>query len=93
LKKGCILFGHAFIQLKHAFVHAPTKVVPYVSKQFFVEIDASDLGFGTSLMQEGHLVVYLREAVSPRNQAMSTCGKECMAINVAVEKMEAIFLT
>jgi hypothetical protein len=37
-------------------------------------------------MQQGHPVAYLSKALSPRNQALSTYEKECLAILMAVEK-------
>jgi hypothetical protein len=60
--------------------------IPDFSKKFVLETDASDVGFGAMLMQEGHLVAYLSMAVCPKNQSLSTYEKECMAIILAVEK-------
>jgi hypothetical protein len=51
-----------------------------------VETDASDLGFGAVLMQEGHPIAYLSKPVCSKNQACSTYEKECMAIVMAVDK-------
>jgi hypothetical protein len=51
-----------------------------------VETDACQSGVGAVLMQQGHPVAYLSKALSPRNQALSTYEKECLAILMAVEK-------
>ena len=37
-------------------------------------------------MQEGHPIAYLSKPLSPRNQALSTYEKECVAILMAIEK-------
>lgn len=51
-----------------------------------VQKDASDLGFGAVLMQEGHHVAYLSKPVPGKNQGLSIYEKECMAIILAVDK-------
>jgi len=51
-----------------------------------VETNASDLGFGAILMQEGHPIAYLSKSVCHKNQALSTYEKECMALVMAVDK-------
>jgi hypothetical protein len=76
----------AFQQLKSALVQAPVLAIPDFSKQFVLETDASDVGFGAVLMQEGHPVAYLSKAVCAKNRSLSTYEKECMAIIMAVEK-------
>lgn len=78
----------AFLQLKAALTQAPVLAIPDFRKQFDLETDACDTGFGAVLMQDGHPVAYLSKPVSPKNQAMSTY-EECMAIILAVEKWRA----
>ena len=51
-----------------------------------LETDASDIGFGAVLMQEGHPIAYLSKPACAKNQALSTYEKECMAIIMAVDK-------
>lgn len=91
LKKGVpfvwtLVTETAFQQLKFALLQAPVLAIPDFSKKFVLETDASDVGFGAMLMQEGHPVAYLSKAVCPKNQSLSTYEKECMAIILAVEK-------
>lgn len=54
-----------------------------------LETDASDIGFGAVLMQEGHPIAYLSKPVCAKNQALSTYEKECMAIIMAIHKWRA----
>jgi hypothetical protein len=37
-------------------------------------------------MQSNHPIAYLNKALSPRNQALSTYEKECLAILMAIDK-------
>jgi len=76
----------AFQLLQNALTQAPVLAIPDFSKQFVLETDASDIGLGAVLMQDGHPISYLSKALSPRNQALSTYEKECMAILLAVDK-------
>ncbi|CAN6252738.1 unnamed protein product [Urochloa humidicola] len=82
----------AFELLKQALVEAPVLAVPDFTKQFVVETDASDLGFGAVLMQGGHPVSYLNKSVSPKNIALSTYEKECMAVLLAIEKWRSYLI-
>ncbi|XP_066324466.1 uncharacterized protein [Miscanthus floridulus] len=63
--------------------------IPDFQKQFVLETDASDIGFGAVLMQEGHPIAYLSKPVCAKNQALSTYEKECMAIIMAIHKWRA----
>jgi hypothetical protein len=54
-----------------------------------LETDASDIGFGAVLMQEGHPIAYLSKPMCAKNQALCTYEKECMAIIMAVDKWRA----
>jgi len=76
----------AFQVLKKAMVEAPVLAIPDFSKIFTLETDACDYGLGAVLMQENHPVAYLSKPLCPKNQALSTYEKECMAILMAVEK-------
>lgn len=72
--------------LKDALVSALVLAIPDYQQSFVIEIDASDQGIGAVLMQAGQPICYLSKALSPKNKALSTYEKECMAILLAVEK-------
>ena len=76
----------AFDSLKQALISAPVLQMPDFSRAFTIEIDASDVGIGAVLTQQGHPIAYLSKALGPRARAMSTYEKECMAILLAVDK-------
>jgi hypothetical protein len=76
----------AFCVLKQAMVQALVLAIPDFEKKFVLETDASDLGLGAVLMQDGHPVAYLSKPLSTQNQALSTYEKECMAILMAIDK-------
>jgi hypothetical protein len=65
---------------------APVLALPDFGKQFVLEIDASNLGVGVMLMQEGHPIAYLSQSLSHANQGCSTYEKECLAILFVVDK-------
>jgi len=52
-----------------------------------VETDASGLGIGVVLMQEGHPIAYFSKVLSSKHQSLSTYEEELMAVVLAVEKL------
>lgn len=83
--------NEAFELLKQALSTAPVLSIPDFGKQFIIEIDASDMGMGAVLMQDGHPVSLLSKAFCPRNQALSTY-EECLALVMAVDKWRSYLL-
>lgn len=75
----------AFQSLKQALVTAPVLALPDFSKAFIVKTDASDMGIGAVLSQEGHPIAYLSKALGPKSRGLSTYEKECMAVLLAID--------
>jgi hypothetical protein len=76
----------AFDHLQQKMLEAPVLALPNFVVPFTVETDASKQGVGAVLMQDGHPVAYLSKALGQVAQTLSTYGKECLAILLAVEK-------
>jgi hypothetical protein len=49
--------------------------LPDLDKLFVVETDASIVGVGAVLIQEGHLIAYISKFLGPKQQAMSIYEK------------------
>jgi hypothetical protein len=61
-------------------------VLPEFTKPFTIDTDAYSRGIGAVLSQYRHPVAYISKALGPKAQALSTYGKECMAVILAVTK-------
>jgi hypothetical protein len=59
--------------------------LPDFTKQFQVETDASDVGVGAVLMQQGHPLAFISKALGLRTKGLSTYEKEYLAILIAVD--------
>ena len=76
----------AFDHLKQAMATTPVLALPNFQASFEVEIDASDGGIGTVLMQKGQPVAFLSKALGLKHTNMSIYEKEFWALIMAVEK-------
>ncbi|GJZ04252.1 putative mitochondrial protein [Tanacetum coccineum] len=57
-------------------ISAPVLSLPNFDQPFIVETDASGVGLGAVLQQNGHPIAYLSKTLSAKHQALSTYEKE-----------------
>ena len=71
---------HAFDELKRLLTSAPLLALPDFNKQFEIECDASGIGIGGVLMQEGHPITYFYEKLSGAKLNYPIDDKELYAL-------------
>jgi hypothetical protein len=70
----------AFNNLKDKLTHAPLLQLPGFQKVFEIECDASGIGLGVILLQEGKPVAYFSEKLRSASLRYSTYDKELYAL-------------
>ncbi|KAJ1300254.1 hypothetical protein OPQ81_005083 [Rhizoctonia solani] len=75
----------SFQDLKTALVDSPVLIQPDISKEFFLECDASDYATGAILSQKGsddklHPVAFLSKTLSPAERNYDIFDKELLAV-------------
>jgi hypothetical protein len=75
----------SFDTLKSTLAQAPVLGIPDFNKVFTIETDASSIGIGAVLQQQGHPLAYISKALGPKNLGLSIYEKECLAILFAVD--------
>jgi hypothetical protein len=66
--------------LKDKLTHAPLLQLPNFNKVFELECDASGIGLGVVLLQDGKAVAYFSEKLSDASLGYSTYDKELYAL-------------
>jgi hypothetical protein len=78
----------AFMLLKDKLTHAPLLQLPDFNKTFELESDASRIGLGGVLLQEGKPVAYFSEKLSGPSLNYSTYDKELYALVRTLENWQ-----
>ncbi|KAI2653996.1 Transposon Tf2-9 polyprotein [Labeo rohita] len=82
----------AFAKLKSRFVSAPILVTPDPSRQFVVEVDASEVGVGAVLSQRSatddkmHPCAFYSHRLSPAESNYDIGNRELLAVKLALEE-------
>jgi hypothetical protein len=75
----------AFSALQSALSSTPVQALPDFQWPFHIDMDASGIGIGAVLHQDGHPIAFIGKALCPRNRRLSTYEKEYLAIQLVVE--------
>ncbi len=82
----------AFTKLKGCFVSAPILIAPDPSRQFVVEVDASEVGVGAVLFHRSssddkvHPCAYFSHRLSPAERNYDIGNRELLAVKLALEE-------
>ena len=72
--------GDAFSKLKHAMTTTLVLALLDFTKTFVIENDASSVGIGAVLMQEGQPLAFTSKVLSPLHLSMSVHDKEMLVV-------------
>lgn len=90
LKKGGFNWGkeaeEAFKNLKGAMSRVPVLGLPDFEKPFTLEMDASGIGVGAVLTQEGRPLAFLSQVLSPKHLGLSIYENELLVVLMAVDR-------
>ena len=76
---------NSFEQLKEMLVEAPVLMQPNSGKEYTLYSDASGIGLGYALMQDGKVVVYASRQLKPHEQNYPTHDLELVAVVFALK--------
>ena len=86
------LHKEAFEKLQQAMSESPMLALPNFNEEFVIETDASGIGIGAVLQQNGHPIAYLSKTLAPKHRALSTYEKELLSMVLALQKWRGYLL-
>jgi len=81
----------AYETLKQKLINPPLLALPNLSKTFEIECDASNVGIGVVLLQEGHPIAYFSEKLKGSHINYSTYDKKLYALVRTLQTWHTIF--
>ena len=78
----------AFELLKKTMSEVLVLGLPNFDKTFVVETDASGVGIGVVLIQEGRPLAFISQALAPRHVGLNIYEKELLAVIFVVDKWQ-----
>ena len=85
---GC---QEAFIKLKNLLCEAPVLAHPDFKKPFAIFTDASDIGVGAVLTQEGKPIWFASRVLTAAEKKYDTREKECIGVMFGLDKFKPYF--
>ena len=82
----------AFEMLKKSLTQAPVLCYPSFDKTFILQTDASAVGIGAVLEQEGQVVAYASRSLTLPERQYSVIERECLAVVFAVKQFRHYLL-
>ncbi|GKA24847.1 transposon ty3-I gag-pol polyprotein [Tanacetum coccineum] len=76
----------------NVMLRALVLALPDFTKSYKVEADASGVGIGVVLQQNGNPIAYMSKTLSLKHQSLSTYKKEFLAVLLALEKWRGYLL-
>ena len=87
--------AEAFTTLKNCLLQAPVLTYPRFTPDastFVLQTDASAVGLGAVLEQDGHVVAYASRSLTTPEQQYSVIQKECLAVIYALKQFRHYLL-
>ncbi|GJT36215.1 homeodomain-like protein [Tanacetum coccineum] len=73
-------------------VNSLVLALPNFGEEFVIETDASGVGIGAVLQQQGHPVAYLSKTLATKHQSLSAYEKELLVVVMALQKWRGYLL-
>ncbi|GJZ19340.1 ty3-gypsy retrotransposon protein [Tanacetum coccineum] len=90
--RGFLGLAGYYRRLKEALMNTPVLALPDFNKPFIIQTDASGIGVGAVLLQDGHPIAYFSRPLSSKLQLSSAYDREMFSITEAIQKWRQYLL-